>query len=442
MKRKMVTRRVFMKEGAAAFVGIGSAFVLPHFLIRAAYAAMPEGSTPDAKRKTLIVLFQRGAADGLSMVIPFAEDMYYNVRPTISVPLPLAGVSNGAIDLDGFFALHPALAPFKDLYDGQHLAIVHAAGSPDSTRSHFDAQDFMETGTPGDKTTIDGWLNRYLLARKLDAEKKESPFRAVALGQRLPRILQGEFPAVSMPSIKAFDVQGGGSTRGPAQAGQARARSMSSGFEAMYAQGVQDLLYGTGRETFDAVKMLRAANPAKFEPDNGAVYPRGAFGDALKQIAQLIKSDIGLEIAFADSGGWDTHANQGGIQGQLAINLRSFSQGIAALHRDLGDRMNDVVIVTLSEFGRTVRENGNRGTDHGHANAIFVLGGGVKGGKVYGRWPGLSSGQLHEGRDLAITTDFRDVLGEIVSRHLGLSELSGVFPGHEVNTLNFRGIMG
>src|SRR5207247_3312655 len=267
-----------------------------------------------------------------------------------------------------------------------------------TTRSHFDAQDYMESGTPGVKTTQDGWLARGLQAVPA---APASPFRAVAMGPQLPRALRGDVAAVAMGTVADFDVR---QDMGRMAGGSVNARR---GFESLYEQGVKDILHGTGRETFDAVKILKTANPQRFAPENGAEYPKGRLGDSLKQIAQLIKADVGLEVAFADGGGWDTHANQGNERGQLAQRLSEFSQSLAALYRDLGDRMNDVVVLTMSEFGRTVRENGNRGTDHGHATAMLVLGGAVRGGKVYGRWPGLAREQLFEGRDLAVTTDFR-----------------------------------
>ena len=240
----------------------------------------------------------------------------------------------------------------------------------------------MESGTPGVKSTPDGWLARGLAG--MPAHEPASPFRAVALGPALPRILRGEVGAVAMSSVADFDVKDGAAM----MAGGPAARK---GFESLYEQGVRDLLYGTGRETFEAVKMLKAAAPQRIAPANGAVYPRGRFGESLRQIAQLIKADVGLEIAFADVGGWDTHAGQGNERGQLALRLKEFGEGLAALDRDLGDRMSDVVVLTMSEFGRTVRENGNRGTDHGHGTAMLALGGPVKGGRVYGRWPGLAA---------------------------------------------------
>ncbi|PYU15326.1 MAG: hypothetical protein DMG29_07175 [Acidobacteria bacterium] len=411
-----VTRRVFLKSGGVAMLGMTA---LPAFLRRAVAA------TPMPNRKKLVVLFQRGAADGLNTVIPFAEPNYYKLRPTIAIPEPRRGGEAAAIDLDGFFGLHPGLAPLEPLFKKQQLAIVHAAGSPDNTRSHFDAQDFMESGTPGVKSTEDGWLNRALQAQP---EPGAWPFRAVGMGPSLPRTLRGAAPAIALPDVRQFQVI-------------AQSPAVEGGFEALYAQTVDSVLRGTGTETFEAIDMLRKANPSRFQPENGADYPRSRFGQSLQQIAQLIKADIGLEVAFLDSGGWDNHVNEGGVQGQLANLLRELGQGLAAFHRDLGDRMENIVVVTMSEFGRTARENGNRGTDHGHANCMFVLGGEVKGGKVYGRWPGLGPEHLYEGRDLALTTDFRYVLGEVIERHLGNKDLKTVFPGFDNDPRKFPGVL-
>lgn len=418
-----ITRRVFLKGGALAIVGTS---VIPSFLTRAVYAA--DTATAGTGKKRLVVLFQRGAADGLNIVIPHAEAAYYSMRPSIAIPRPRG--NNGAIDLDGFFGLHPSMAEFKPLWDAGHLAIVHAAGSPDNTRSHFDAQDYMESGTPGMKATEDGWLNRALAGVK---EPEASPFRAVAMGGALPRTLAGSVPAVSMGNIREFAVGG----RGPG------GNIASNSFEAMYEQSVDTVLHGTGNETFEAVKMLKSADPEKYTPAPGANYPRGRFGDSLRQVAQLIKANLGVEVAFADIGGWDHHVNEGSVQGQIANLTREFSQAIAAFWTDLGDLGADTVVVTMSEFGRTARENGNRGTDHGHANVMFVLGGPVKGGKVYGRWPGLQTEQLYEGRDLAVTTDFRQVLSEAVYRHLGNKDLDKVFPGFDkASPKNFLKFLG
>ncbi len=412
-----ITRRVFVHNSALAVVGTAA---VPSFLTRAVFGAAEAGT----RTKRLVVLFQRGAADGLNIVVPHAEPEYYAMRPGINIP------QKSVLDLDGFFGLHPSLAPFLPLWEQKHLAVVHAAGSPDSTRSHFDAQDFMETGTPGVKATEDGWLNRSL--RNLPASVQVAPFRAIALGPSLPRILSGSEPAVAMNGLNEFAVGG----RSPKPSAAARA------FEAMYDHSSDAVLHGTGEETFEAVKMLKAADPGKYTPSPGANYPKGRFGVSLRQLAQMIKANLGVQVAFADIGGWDHHVNEGATEGQLANVLRDFSQAITAFWTDLGDLGEDTVIVTMSEFGRTARENGNRGTDHGHANVMFVLGGPVKGGKVYGRWPGLDQSQLYEGRDLALTTDFRQVIGEAVSQHMGNKNLATVFPGFDTHSGKFLNFLG
>ena len=411
----MITRRIFLRNSALTLVGTTG---VPAFLQRAAFGA----AEPGTRSKRLIVIFQRGAADGLNIVVPHGERAYYAMRPTISVP------QSAVLDLDGFFGLHPSLSAFQPLWQQKHLAIVHAAGSPDPTRSHFDAQDFMESGTPGVKATDDGWLNRSLRS----VHESSSSFRAVAMGPSLPRILSGPEPAVAINNINDFGIAGNNPRVAPIQ----------NSFEAMYAGSVDAVLHGSARETFDAVKMLKSANPAQYTPAPGANYPRGRFGDSLKQLVQLIKANLGVQVAFADIGGWDHHVNEGSTDGQIANVLREFSQSLAALWIDLGDLAEDTVIVTMSEFGRTARENGNRGTDHGHANVMFVLGGPVNGGKVFGSWPGLDSSQLYEGRDLALTTDFRTVLGEAVYRHLGNQDLDSVFPGFRNEPSKFLKILG
>ena len=416
-------RRAFVKSGALALVTIG---LSPSFLRRTAFG-MELFNAP--KGKMLICLFQRGAADALNIVVPHGERAYYAMRPSIAIPQPSSNAIGGAIDLDGFFGLHPALAPLKPLYDRGLLAPVHAVGSPSTTRSHFDAQDYMETGTPDVKGTTDGWLNRYLAVKGTcdECNLGKTPFRAVSLTPQTPRILEGPSATVAMNSLDEFSVRATGSS--------------AERLEALYRTGSADLVHGTGAEMFDAVKMLRAANPQRYAPRNGAEYPRSQFGTRLLQIAQLVKSNVGLEIACADVGGWDTHVNQGSTTGQLAQRLDDFSRSIAALVTDLGDKMDDVVIITMSEFGRMAKENGNRGTDHGHAGALFVIGGHVKGGKVHGKWPGLEQEQLYEGRDLALTTDFRSVFAEVVQDHLGARALDRIFPGFAASPRDFLGLV-
>jgi uncharacterized protein (DUF1501 family) len=419
-----LSRRLFLHQGALALAALGGP---PLFLARAA-SAVPRA----ARGKVLIAVFQRGAVDGLSMVVPHAEAAYYEARPTIAIARPATGDSDAAVDLDGVFGLHPGMAPLKPLWDAGSLAVVPACGSPLATRSHFDAQDYMESGTPGVKGTTDGWLARALAMRPV---RRPTAFRGVAMGPALPRSLRGEAAALALPSVKGFDVR---PVRGP-QAGGPDARR---GFAALY-EGTRDrLLRDAARETFEAMRVLRAANLEATAPAGGAQYPRSRFGEHLSQIAQLIKADLGVEIAFVESGGWDTHVAQGGERGQLANRLGDLAQGLAALTRDLGDGMADVVVLTMSEFGRTVRENGSRGTDHGHGTAMLVLGGPVRGGRVVGRWPGLTREQLFEGRDLAVATDFRDLFGEIAIRHLGVPADVRLFPGHPVDAGRFPGVLG
>ena len=391
-----VTRRYFLKSGGIAAATLAAA---PSFLVRTAFAQTNTNRSVDDP--ILIAIFQRGAADGISMVVPFGDKHYSSARPQIAIPEPSRAADESAIDLDGFFGLHPALDSLKPIYDAGHLAVVHAAGSPDSTRSHFDAQDYMESGAPGNKSAADGWLNRYLQTGSSNAM---TPFRAVAIEATLPRSLAGSAPTLAIERIADFGIHGGAAT---------------PELEAIFAD-----LY---KDTFDAVKMLRSVNPQQYSP--AVSYPNSQFGQALLQIAQLVKSNIGLQVAFADIGGWDTHANQGSGRGQLANRLKEFGNGIAALYRDLGDRMRNVVILTMTEFGRAVRQNGSGGTDHGHASSLFVAGGPVKGGKVYGQWPGLAPEQLHEGRDLALTTDFRTVFSEILTGHMGAKDVTRIFPG-------------
>ncbi|HUF22626.1 MAG TPA: DUF1501 domain-containing protein [Vicinamibacterales bacterium] len=408
----MIDRRIFLKNGGMALVSLGFA---PTFLARAAWAA--------ERHKVLIAIFQRGAVDGLNMVVPFGDAGYYAARPSIAIAQP--GRPDGALDLDGFFGLHPRMASLMPFWNRGDLAIIHATGSHDDTRSHFDATDYMESGTPGVKSTRDGWLNRYLHAKE---HQKATPFRAVALAPQLPRSLQGTAPSLAIARLDQFGLRPG-------------AGGAAASFEAEYAAAAGSALGRTGTEAFEAIRALRAADPARYTPANGADYPRSPYGDSLRQIAQLVKANVGLEIAFAESGNWDHHANEGGAAGQIANRLDDFARGIAALATDLGEAMRDVVILTMSEFGRTVAENGNRGTDHGHGNAMLALGGGVKGRRVHGRWPGLAVEQRWQRRDLAITTDFRDVFAEVVTRHLGLRDASAVFPRYSIDEKRFAGFM-
>ena len=400
---------------------VGTA-AIPAFLTRAVLA---QATTALRNRRKLVVIFQRGAADGLNIVIPHSEPSYFQMRPSIAIP------REQIIDLDGFFGLHPAMQSLKPLWDQKHLALVHAAGSPDVTRSHFDAQDFMESGTPGIKATEDGWLNRALQAEDESRREVRTPFRAVALSAQMPRTLQGRIPALALDNLRDFRLAEAGSAALPA----------TSGFETIYDQTVDTVLHSAGRETFEAIKMLESADPRKYTPAAGAVYPRGRFGESMMQIAQLLKADLGVEVAFADIGGWDHHQNEGSVNGQLADRLREFSQSLSAFWTDMGPEAEDLTVVTMSEFGRTARENGTRGTDHGHANVMFVMGGRVKGGRVYGRWPGLAPEQLNEGRDLGVTTDFRQVLAEAACKQIGAQDLDLVFPHAAITSSHFLNLL-
>jgi len=414
-----ISRRVFVKSGGLALFSLG---LDPLFLARAAFASYrPLPPSTALSRPILVCLFQRGAVDGLNMIVPHGDPIYYQERPRIAVP------EKDVLDLDGYFGLHPGLAALKPLWEAKTLAAIHAIGSPDATRSHFDAQDYMESGTPGMKATPDGWLNRYC---QHDREHQDTPFRAVAFGPQLPRILAGTAPSLAIDDLQAFGL------RAPQPAARDR---LTRAFEELYAGSATGLLSTSSREAFDAVQMLKRLDPGQYRPANGADYPRGRLGKALLEIAQLIKADIGLQVAFADVTGWDTHVNQGATEGQLAGRLSELGEALAAFTRDVGERMRDVVVLTMSEFGRTVRENGSSGTDHGHATAMLVLGGPVNGGRVLGKWPGLDPAQRFEGRDVAVTTDFRDLFAELLARHLGARDLSAVFPGFVANSERFPG---
>ena len=394
-------RRVFIKSGAAAMLSLGFA---PAFLARAAAAA-------EGRKRLLIAIFQRGAVDGLNMLVPFADAEYYKLRPSIAIAQP--GHDGGALDLDGFFGLHPRMAPLKPLYDRGMLAPIHACGSPDSTRSHFDAQDYMESATPGVKSTRDGWLNRYL-----QAINSSTPLQGVAVTRQTPRTMQGRAATLSFPGVDEFAVR---DTMGSARS-----------IEDSYTRSRDSLLNASAREAFEAMAVLQKATAGSYQPANGADYPRSPFGRALQEIARIAKANVGLEVAFAETTGWDTHVAQGSSDGQLAGRLDDLAGAIAALTTDLGDRMADTVILTMSEFGRAASQNGNGGTDHGHGNAMMLIGGPVNGGRVYGTWPGLRPEQRFEARDLAVTTDFRNVFAEVVTEHLRApaAALARILPGY------------
>jgi len=400
----MLTRRIFLRGSAVVLAGMGA---VPSWLARAA-------ATEGTKRKILVVIFQRGAADGLNIVVPFSEKRYKELRPSLAIAppnsqTPANGLINGnAIDLDGRFALNGAMQPLKALWDKQQLAIVEATGSPDNSRSHFEAQDSMESGTPG-KASGDGWLNRALPPTGTET----SALRAVSMGKQVARTLRGERDAIAVGDPQQFNM------------GNQDATSI---LESMYASSADAQWRRTGKDAFDAMKLIQSINQSSYRPQNGAQYGQGGtLGSSLQQLARLIKADAGVEAAFAEIDGWDHHGNE---NPQLSNMLRQFSFALSAFSQDMGDRMEDIVIVTMSEFGRTAEENGNAGTDHGHGSLMLVVGGPVKGGKVYGKWPGLEHEQLFEGRDLAVTTDFRAVLSELIRGHLGQKDLGPVFPGY------------
>lgn len=437
----MMGRRAFVKRGSLAMLALG---LPPEFLVRPLLPRLEGGIT--GRRKTLICIFQRGAVDGISMIVPWGDPAYGPLRRLTAIPAPGRGDRGSALDLDGFFGFHPSMAPLMDLFREGSLGAIHAVGSPSPTRSHFDAQDFMESGTPGVKSTPDGWLNRLLQrtgeacatcdGRTLDDPRahaldhtlgQQGPvpaLRGIAAGPVLPRALQGDHPALSVPDLSRFS--GAGNTEA---------------LRPLYSPIGNDVVTAAGDEAFAAMDVLRRLDPGAYVPTAGAVYPSSPFGRSLAQVAQLIKADVGVEVAFADLGGWDTHVAQGGVEGILARRLDDLARGLRALHDDLAARMEDVVILTMSEFGRTAHENGSGGTDHGHASGMLVLGGGVGGGRVLGAWPGLAPDQLNEGRDLAVTTDFRDVLGEIARGHLGARDPEGLFPGYVLAPGQVPGIL-
>lgn len=377
--------------------------------------------SPRAAPRRLIMLYQRGAADALSMVVPHGDGAYYAARPNIALAPPRHADHDAVRDLDGHFGLHPRLAPLVPLWREGRLAVLHAVGSPDGTRSHFDAQDYLETATPGVKGTTDGWLNRYLASA---AAGDATPLRAVALSHRLPRVLQGAQPTLAVGDLARFGVRGGTQLR--------------SALAQAYAGSGDALLADTSRAAFAALDLLEARHLERAAGGGG--YPDSAFGRALSQLALLVKGDVGLELGYAETLGWDTHVEQGAARGTLAERLDDFGTALMAFVADLGAEMERTVILTQSEFGRTVAENGGRGTDHGHGSVMFALGGGIAGGRVLGRWPGLGPAELFEGRDLAVTTDFRDALGEVVARHLRAADGATLFPGHGIDAARFPGL--
>lgn len=409
----MTSRRGFLKSGGLALFGIGVGGV-PTFIARAAGSMKLTGLYK--KKKVLVCIFQRGAMDGLMAVTPFTDEYLKAARPTLFMSAAKNAATNPLIDLDGRFGLHPGFKSFEPFFREKRLAIVHGIGSPNNTRSHFDAQDYMESGTPFNKGTSSGWLNRAVGLLGHDA----TPFRAVSITSSMPRSFYGDNPAIAISNLQDFGIQ----MRGNPMA----ANMASKSFEDLYDQTSSHLLKETGKESFDAMKMLKQVDTKNYKPENNAQYPNSPLGNALKQIAQLIKMDVGLEVAFAESGGWDTHFNQGTELGVFGRNSLDLSNSIIAFWTDMGQMQDDVTLMTMTEFGRTVKQNGTGGTDHGRASCNFILGNDVNGGVVHGNVKTLAMENLEDGRDLAVSTDFRSVFSEVADKHLKINNDGILFP--------------
>jgi uncharacterized protein (DUF1501 family) len=442
MNPSHLSRRLFLKNGALAFAALGTSGVLgPGFLRASALAS--SGRSNSSGRKVLVCIFQRGAADGLSMLVPYGDPDYYKLRTDIALAAPGSSATNNsqpaALRLDDTFGLHPALAPWKEFFDAGELAILPACGNPEATRSHFEAQDLMEAATGANMREPSGWLNR-LIGHCPQDRARQNTLRALALTQDMPRSLQGPAHALAIPDLDRAELP---NWTGAAKSSKQKHTSPMADFERLYSSSSSTLLGDSGREGLAALAMLQKINQESYRPAHGAEYPSQAFAQSLRQVAQLIKADVGLEVAFVQLGGWDTHVNQGAAEGALAGRLRELASGLNAFHRDLGPQLSDVLVLTMSEFGRTARQNGNRGTDHGYGTTFFALGGNVRGGRILGRWPGLAEDALYEGRDLAITTDYRNFFAEACLRHLGLppNKLPAVFPGHTISPASLPGYL-
>ncbi len=410
----MTSRRGFLKAGGLAVFGIGLGG-LPTFVTQAAAQIKQPGLFK--RRKTLVCIFQRGAMDGLMAVTPFTDKHLAAARPTLFMSAAKTGTGKSLIDLDGKFGLHPSMVSFESVFKDGRLGIVHGIGSPNSTRSHFDAQDYMESGTPFKKGTSSGWLNRAVGLLGHDAA---TPFQAVSLTSSLPRSFYGDNPSVAINNLQDFNIKMSGNAKG--------ANMAAKSFEDLYDTTAQGLLKETGKDSFEAMNMLKKLDTKNYKPANNAQYPNSSLGNSLKQIAQLIKMDVGLEVAFAESGGWDTHFNQGTETGIFARNVNDLSESMIAFWADMGTLQDDVTVMTMTEFGRTVKQNGTGGTDHGRASCNFILGNDVFGGKVHGKMDELAKENLEDGRDLAVTTDFRSVFSEVADKHLGINKDGILFP--------------
>lgn len=403
-----------MARGTATAVALS----VPAWLPRVTYAQSASSSD------VLISIFLRGGADGLSLVPPFGDPSYYALRPTLAIPPP-GSAANPALNLDGFFGLPPAMAALLPVYQGGQLLIVHASGSTDPSRSHFDAQFFMEIGKPGDLNVVTGWLGRHLASRP--PAKVDAALRGIGFNYGLPQTLVGAPDTLPIPDPANFGLSGSSSTR------TQRLTWLGNAY-----QVERDPLRTAALNTQRTITTLSALNINGYVPAGGAVYPGGSFGTALRSTAALIRADMGVEAVQIDLGGWDTHSAQGPINGGMAVNMQQFAQAIAAFYVDMvyANKINNVTLVATSEFGRVARENASQGTDHGHGNAMFVMGGQVRGGRVLTQWPGLADGQLYQNQDLQVTIDYRDILAEVVSRRLGNTRLDLVFPDYSPT---FRG---
>ncbi|MBA4168429.1 MAG: DUF1501 domain-containing protein [Chitinophagaceae bacterium] len=416
----MFSRRFFLKAGGLALFTAGAGGI-PSFVAKAAQSR--KIYQPYKKNKVLVCIFQRGAMDGLMAVTPFNDSYLQKARPGLMMSAAKAA-DHSLIDLDGRFGLHPAMNAFEPLFREKQLTIVHGVGSPNNTRSHFDAQDYMETGTPFNKGTSSGWLNR---AVGLSGHDHTTPFRAVSMTPSLPRSFYGTNDAIAISNLEDFAIQPTGNADSSI--------SSEKDFKELYSKDSSLLLNSTAKETFEAAKLIRGADVKNYQPSGGVVYPLSALGKSLRQIAQLVKMNVGLEIAFAECSGWDTHFNQGTAAGTFSRSASDLSNAIAAFWKDIESYQDDVELMTMTEFGRTVHQNGTNGTDHGRASCMFIVGNDIKGGIVHGTVPELSMENLEDHRDLPVTTDFRAVFNEVATNHLKIKDDGTLFPGWKGNNV-------
>lgn len=410
----MLNRRVLLKSGALAMLSLGAG---PRFLRRLAHG-LQAGSRP----KVIVPIFLRGAMDGLMAVPPLSDPALKRWRPRLAMDASAKG-GRQILDLNGVYGLHPAFAPWQSLFREGRLAIVHGVGSPDATRSHFDAQDFMETGTPGKRGTPSGWLNRVAA----QSAPSSSPFRALAMSGELPRSLYGSQPALAIDDLEDIDLF--------LPNHPTLSDALKPAIETLYRQTEKDLLKQRSRQMFDALRWISQDELAAYRRQRGSRYPETRLGRSLLQIAFLIKAGVGLEIACAESDGWDTHVGQGTVRGAFASRAGELAAAVKAFWDDIEAYHDDVVVITMTEFGRTVQENGTGGTDHGHGSCLFVLGNQVDGGKIYGGLPSLDEENLFEGRDLPVSTDFRSVFMEVAGKLFHLDDPQAIFPGWQGSRL-------